>query len=185
VESITVRWPSGKETRYGAVNEGTLVTAYENREGGAFEESPYRTVEVPEVATARREKFPAAQESPAKLHVYTTTATWCAACKGHLPTWERLGEEEGVAIFGVPVDPEDDAAKLASYVEEWKPAYQMLADLDDTQRGVVTSFLGRRIGLAEAPLPSTVITDAEGGVLEVMMGVPTLSDLRRLLDANR
>jgi len=33
----------------------------------------------------------------------------------------------------------------------------------------------------QRPLPSTVITDSEGRILEVMQGVPTLSLVRRLI----
>ncbi len=113
-----------------------------------------------------------------ELRIYTTTATWCAACLTHLPALARL-KQEGVALYGVPIDPDDDAAKLAEYVEKRKPPYQMLAEIGAGEKQAVSEFLAQELQMQNPLLPSSVITDGEGNVLEVMQGIPTLSQLRK------
>ncbi|MGI9240983.1 MAG: ASPIC/UnbV domain-containing protein [Verrucomicrobiales bacterium] len=179
VESLSVRWPSGKIHTLENVAEGTLVTAFENRAAGAFTQEPYRngrSRSVPPAAGAR--KFPIAGSGAGKIQVYTTTATWCAACVGHLPALTRLNQD-GVALYGVPIDPEDDAAKLGEYVEKREPPYEMLVAIDDGEKQAVSEFFARELGVPNPVLPSSVITDADGNVLEVMQGIPTLSQVRK------
>ena len=112
------------------------------------------------------------------MRVYTTTATWCAACLSHLPSLAHL-KEEGVAIYGVPIDPDDDAEKLAGYVEKRKPPYEMLAEMGPEEKQAIADFLAQALGTRSPVLPSSVITDSEGNVLEVMEGIPTLSQVRK------
>lgn len=178
-KSVSVRWPSGNQFTIEKVAEGTLLTAHEHRPEGAFIAETYRREMPPVVTTvAAREKFPVSASAEGKVMVFTTTATWCGACLNHLPALAQLGDN-GVALFGVPVDVEDDAAKLADYVERRKPPYQMLTDLDTAGKKAVTAFLVRAMHTPDPVLPSSVITDAEGNVLEVLRGIPTLSQIRK------
>lgn len=179
VESVTVTWPSGKVTSVEGVAEGTLLTAYENREAGAFTRAEYRNLReraAEEVVGGKR--FPLAKRGEAKVQVYTTTATWCVACIGHLPAVADLAQD-GVELFGVPIDAEDDAAKLAAYVEERKPVYEMLAEIGAGEKEEVVAFLRNELRMRDPGLPSSVITDGEGKVLEVMQGIPTVSQVRK------
>ncbi|MFT4549886.1 MAG: hypothetical protein ACI8XO_002085 [Verrucomicrobiales bacterium] len=79
----------------------------------------------------------------------------------------------------MPVDPDDDAAKLAAYVEKHKPAYQMLVEISNVEKQAVTDFLAKELRMQNPVLPSSVITDADGNVLEVIKGLPTLSQVRK------
>ncbi len=178
VESVNVRWPSGKTFSIENVAEGTLLTAYENREEGAFVQKPYRDGRERSVRAIIKKRFPVSQGTPAKVQIYTTTATWCVACISHLPALADL-KQEGVALYGVPIDVNDDAAKLADYVAKKKPPYQMLAEIDSEQKQAVTAFLAEALQMQNPVLPSSVITDADGNVLEVMQGIPTLSQVRK------
>ncbi len=182
-DRITVRWPSGRESTVENVAEGTLITAYENREAGAFVSEPYRSARssLPAPAPApARDPFPLARKLPGKIQIYTTTATWCAACVGHLPALARL-QDDRVALFGVPVDLEDDASRLAAYVEKTRPPYEMLSATTAADRQAVTTFLANALHTANPVLPSTVVTDGEGKVLAVTPGVPSLSEVRKWL----
>ena len=79
----------------------------------------------------------------------------------------------------MPVDPEDDEAKLAAYVKAKRPPYQMLAAIGAGEKQAVTMFLAGELQMSNPVLPSSVITDADGHVLEVMQGIPTLSQIRK------
>jgi hypothetical protein len=57
-----------------------------------------------------------------------------------------------------------------------------MSDLPVTERAKVGAFLVKQTGTEGPPLPSSVVTDAEDKVLLVAAGIPTVSDLRRLLD---
>ena len=162
------------------VMEGTLLTAREDGESGGFTSQPYRRDARRGIAAPISErKFPLARSTAGeKLRIYTTTATWCAACLTHLPALARL-KQEGVALYGVPIDPDDDATKLAEYVEKRKPPYQMLAEIGAREKQAVSEFLAQELQMQNPLLPSSVITDGEGNVLEVMQGTPTLSQLRK------
>jgi hypothetical protein len=85
----------------------------------------------------------------------------------------------------VPVDENDDAKKLAAYVEKWKPRYRMLSGLPVAERRKVDAFLRGQSGAKTVPLPSTVVTDGAGRVVEIFGGVPSVSDLRRLMVGGR
>ena len=184
VESVSVRWPSGRAHRVEGVAEGSLLTAYENRPEGAFTQAPYRVDRERPALALGREPFPVARAASGGVQVYTTTATWCAACLSHLPALELL-KGDGIALFGVPVDPEDDAGKLAEYVTQKNPPYQMLAGLGTAEREAASAFLAGQMQRQNPVLPSSVITDADGNVLEVMAGIPTLSQVRQWLAASR
>ena len=181
VDSLSVRWPSGKTTTLDTIPEGTLVTAFENSDEGDFTQAPYRSGRALPTAPASVESkpFPLARKTPGKMQVYTTTATWCAACLGHLPELGQL-KEAGIAIYAVPVDPNDDEAKLADYVARHKPPYEMLTDIGNTGKDSVSAFIAEAQQNPNPPLPSSVILDPEGNVVEVLQGIPTVSQVRRL-----
>lgn len=190
--SISVRWPSGRTTTTSDIPEGTLLTVFENPADGpggeAFARTAYRTAAVPpSEPSMERPLFPLAAADQtarpdARLRVYTTLATWCPSCRKHLPAVRRLHEAlatEGIEFIAVPIDAEDDATKLADYVRE-HPLPSRMAALDTAQREGALADFKAALG-EEPPLPSTVITDAQGRVQAAQPGVPAVSLLRRLL----
>ena len=195
VASVKVRWPSGKSSLIENVPAGSLLTAYENPadapEGKSFAAESYRkqTAALPAVSTKETLIFPIAANSgpgdETSLRVFTTTATWCAACIGHLPDLETLKSAlstDGVELVGLPIDEEDDVKKLDKYVAKYKPAYKMFSTITSGQRKRVTQFLAKQMRVETPVLPSTVITDGSGRVLRVMTGIPNVSEVRKLLD---
>ena len=178
VGELSVRWPSGKKMTIENVPADTLLTAHER--SFTFTQVPYQKSQSRPAATSRRPKFPLWQGADGKVHVYTTTATWCAVCAGNLSDLENL-EEDGVALFGVPIDVEDDPKRLDAYVEKWKPPYRMLTQLGIEEKDAMAVFLSQSMRTESPALPSSVITDSHGRVLEVMQGIPTLSQVRKSL----
>jgi thiol-disulfide isomerase/thioredoxin len=179
--SVKVRWPSGKTIEVDVVKEGSLLTAREDDEFTTSVVQKYREETPRKIVDTPKRTFPVANSATHKLQVYTTTATWCTACLGHLPALAQL-KQDGVALYGVPIDVNDDAAKLAAYVEKKQPPYKMLAEISAEEKGKVNEFFAAELRMENPVLPSTVITDGEGNVLEVMQGIPTLSQVRKWKD---
>lgn len=189
VSRLTVRWPTGQVYTLENVAAGALITARESADN-AFETSTYlKSLPVPAGQAPDRPTFAvAATDSGAvpgsKLRLYTTTATWCEACLRHLPevhAMTKLLAADGIEMVAIPIDPEDNQAKLEAYLAKWKPAYRLLIDLPIADRAAVAAFLAAQTGVASPPLPSSIVTDAAGKTLLVTQGIPTVSDLRRLL----
>ena len=184
VTSVSIRWPSGKVTTTKDVPEGTLLTAFENRPAESFSREPYRNTRKSNPPTVPSLKLPIAGTSLKKVQVFTTMASWCPACASHLPSLSYLKSDD-IALFGVPIDVNDTSEILSDYVARNSPAYEMLADLSTTDREIMSAFLGKAMRTEAPALPSTIITDSEGNVLEVMKGIPTLSQVRRWMDETK
>ena len=82
-------------------------------------------------------------------------------------------------MYGVPIDRSDDLEKLEQYRSTYDPAYELLTGLSASHRSQIKGILDRTTPL-EA-LPSSIIVDAAGRVLKSFVGVPTASELRKLL----
>ena len=124
---------------------------------------------------------PPATSSP-RIRVYTLMATWCSACKKELPQIAYLKSRfapEEVGLFGLPADETDDSDKLRHYVQLNRPEYEIIGSLTDKERENVMTIVAKTLG--QEALPSTIVTDANGKVLQCLLGVPSVSDLRRLL----
>lgn len=179
---VTVRWPSGKVSLLNEIKEGELVTVREELTGEGHQREEYRKGVRSETGGVRVRAgvtFPLARETPGKIQVYTTMATWCPSCLKHLPQLAVL-QDDAVALFAVPIDPEDDEEKLGEYVARHSPPYEMLRGVPAAKREEVNGFLSDALGIANPGLPSSVIADSEGNVLQVMQGIPTVSELRKL-----
>lgn len=188
VSNLSVRWPSGQVYHLKNVAAGALVTAYESADN-PFETSTYlESLAVPNRPSEARPTFALAindtsAKPDSKLRLYTTTATWCEACLRHMPEVNAMATQlaaDGVEIVAIPIDEEDTKAKLEAYIARYKPAYRLLVDLPTAHRAEVAAFLRDQTG-AEAPLPSSIVTDGAGRVLLVTKGIPNISELRRLL----
>ena len=186
-DRLSVRWPSGKEQVFENVPSRGALFVYENPaespngsglEVRAFDFGPRRGV-----ASSRIEnELPLAPAEDSELTMFVAMATWCASCKRELPNLGRLREafeEDELSLMGVPIDPEDDQEKLGQYVSEHRPAYDLMDELTERQRSDFKEFCRRQIGTDA--LPATVIARRDGTVLFTQPGIPTLSEIRRLL----
>jgi len=193
-ERVVVEWPTGHRQEVTGVTAGTLLTLYENPADAPDGSGQNRESYVPELRPApsplagseqgKRLAWVAEQEPDARpaLRMYTTMATWCAACKSRIPQLQHIREMFGpdaLGMFGVPIDEADTAEMLESYESRYAPGYEVLAELPATQVNDVRRMV--QVGLQSEVLPATMVTDADGHVLATMAGVPTVSQLRKLL----
>jgi len=192
VRSISVSWPSGRVQIVENVNAGEMLTFFENEsevknESGVKREAYVLKKTRVEAANVNRKykgmNYRRGDNAAAKLCLYVSMATWCPSCRKHLPELKQLRDRfEGsqIRMTGVPVDDTDDAEKLKKYVAENNPPYEMSFEWTVPQR-----FEFVKIAKSETRkevLPTTVITNNEGEVLEIMAGIPSVSDIVRLMD---
>lgn len=183
-EDLVVRWPSGKTQSLPAAPAGTLVTFFENPTPDAVREEPYlRPAALPAaVITRSRLTIPGIQDSPAMLRVATTFETWCDTCKAEHPHFKRLRGQfktADVEFFGLPSDPEETIPAMKNYVAAYNPSYAIIGALAPKDRLAIRKFFESE--LKAYVLPSTVVLNRDNEVLAVYRGVPTVSNLRRLL----
>jgi thiol-disulfide isomerase/thioredoxin len=112
-----------------------------------------------------------------------TMATWCVACKEQTPQLELLAETftpEELEIVGLPVDDKEGAALLQEYATATQPPYRLVLALDEDQRRTVRKTLTSI--LPPDAIPASIVTDGNGRVIQSSAGVPTVSELRRILN---
>lgn len=194
-KSITILWPQGKVQHVDGIRAGELVTFYEDetesKDGTGISRSRYaQDLQQPTLqSTVANRRFQGGQftennkeHESAKLNMYVSMATWCSSCKKHLPELRQLRsmfDRSELGMIGVPVSNADDAQKLKEYVEENNPPYELTESWTFAQR---TKFF--KLAISETRrevLPSTIITNAKGDVLAIMRGIPTASDIIRLI----
>ena len=180
VEGITVLWPSGKKSVIGEVAAGAVVTVFENATEGDVRIERETAATLREVVTELpKEKL--ALPVTHKVNVVVTMATWCPVCRGEVPHLRRLRENLGkeVGFYSLPVDADDDRSKLQKFQKEVNPPYVILDSISEGQREAVEALMKKSFG--EHPLPTTLILDDEGNLLEAMKGTLTLSQVRLFL----
>lgn len=188
---LKVYWPSGRISTHADLATDAVYRVFENsadtQTGEAIVRQPYGAVDL------ARQTVPAKQDHElkslverdphtAKLRMYTTSATWCSACKKANPDLALLRgsfSAEDLAMFGVPIDPEDTREKWAVYQDKYRPAYQILAGLEAQHVDTVKNLVMQE--LHGDALPATLICDSEGRLLQAMWQVPTVSHIRQAL----
>ena len=191
--SIEITWPTGLVQRAENVDAGQLVTFYENADETKSQSGVERTEYVLSSLSTKGEtavqprhlkgiEFKYGDNASAKLNLYTSMATWCPSCKKHLPELQQLRsrfDETLLSMTGVPVDFGDSVDKLNQYVLENKPPYELSFDWTTAQR-----LRFHKIGVSKTRqkvLPTTIIANSRGDVVEIMAGIPSVSDIIRLL----
>ncbi len=183
---LTVRWPSGNVSEYGGVTAGNLVTCYEDprqtfdRKG--IMAVPYVPAETMLASDDSPQDVFKPLDSDAQLNVFVSMATWCANCKKNQPQVRTISRQFGdkIGLYGIPVDADDTVEKLEKYQSEYSPAYEIVQGLNEDVVNQMKDIVTRRSG--QGALPSTIVTDREGNVLHTYGGVPSVSDLNKLLD---
>jgi thiol-disulfide isomerase/thioredoxin len=199
VPSLAVTWPAGRTGTTADIPAGTLLTVYENPAQSPTGQEFVREVYVAPVASrapvaaaapataarsARRVALPPppGEETPPRLRLYSTMATWCVACRGELPQLRRLRETfaaADLAMAGVPIDTAESREQMKAWGAANRPPYELLAGLTRVQVLGVKSMV--RETLNSDAVPATLITDAVGNLLYAQWGPPTLSRIRALL----
>ena len=207
VRTLNVRWLSGVEQTLSNLPANQRVMVYENPSdsptGEAFVITPYRNPKFkmsnhlagregdwrprmlptePSISTLNLQS--AGQSAPARgLILYTAVATWCDDCTGENPDLQALRTfftEDALAMYGIPIDRADTRELLESWSEGVAPSYHLLMDLSESERSNIENVLYAELR-DFGRVPASIVTDSEGRVLLARWGVPTVSDVRRLL----
>ena len=189
MESIEVRWPSGNTQRLEDVAASQLATVFEDAtessDSSGFEVSRY-LVDPQPVAKAAGGKSakpsPAAGGPKSELTLFTSVASWCPNCRKQLPQLHLLRREftaEQLGIFGAAVDENDSEDRLQKYIQKNKPPYTLVTPWLAAHRENFNGLVKKE--LRSDVLPATVIFDRQGKMVSVVPGVPTVSDIKRML----
>jgi len=188
---IKIEWPSGKTQTVPRVKAGSLVTVFENPLESTVEEcyriEDYSRILPDRPATSIKEivssrDFDVEEYTSARLTVVTTTASWCAACARHQPLLQFLSDsfEPGqVGIVAFPIDREDSADDLREFVSRHRIAYPVWFNPGPGQREEIELLLNE--AGCGGVLPSSLVVDETGRVLLIQKGIPSVSQLRQLL----
>ena len=191
VDSAQVVWPSGISQTLKDIATGSLVTVFENETEtdaqSGFEVTRY-LIDAKErrpssVHVRKRLKLNHTANQNAQLTLYTSMATWCPNCVKRLPQLAMLRDHfsnDQLMLVGIPVDETDGKAKLTAYMKKHDPPYGLYRSISPAERQLFSESITQKIG-ADV-LPATIIVGENGTVLPVVAGVPTVSDLKHLLD---
>ena len=191
VDSIEVRWPSGNTQRHEDLKAGQLATVFENvaesSDGSGFEVSQYLVTDRPVAKRASPKtnpvkRPPAAAGPQSDLTLFTSVATWCPNCRKQIPQLRLLRSkytDDQLNIFAAAVDENDSADKLQQYVRKHKPPYKLATPWGAPQRQNFNQLVKAKLG--SDVLPATAVFDRQGNIVSVVPGVPTISDIKRLL----
>lgn len=186
VDHLHVTWPSGNVTAIGGVDTNQLVVVTEvPRDGVSITTKPYVASPPAAVAEYWVGKLPEKvlpEMQSARFHLIITTATWCAACKSYLPQVVRLSESfdrSQIKLWGLPADVIETPDQINEYIGQYQPAYEMLTNVESSQRDHLLAMI-RQQTQSDA-LPSSVLLDADGRILRIIPGVPSVSDVARLM----
>jgi len=171
------------------VAAGQLATAFENAkessDGSGFEVSRY-LVDPQPVAKAAGEKSakpsPAANGPKSELTLFTSVATWCPNCRKQIPQLHLLRRAftaDQLGILGAAVDEGDSKDKLQQYILKNKPPYTLATPWSANARKNFNQLVNKE--LRSDVLPATVAFDKQGKIISVFPGVPSVSDIKRML----
>lgn len=207
---MEVRWLSGKLQSFDDVPARVLVTVYENPAqsptGEALVVEPYerdvgslahlvdsddywknRFLPTPPLASTLSINHEGnSLRSEQGLTLIATMATWCVACVEEMPEFRALRgalSEADLAIVAVPVDGEDTTEMLEAWSAKHQPPYEIVTGFASSEVDRVNAVTLAELR-AEA-VPATFVTNRDGNVLMARWGVPTVSDIRRLLWQDR
>lgn len=210
-ENVQVLWPNGSVTVIGDVRQGQVVTVFENHAespnglGFAIEtlerlrDNPYTRNE----AMPRKEAIAHSPllerlgngQTKAKYRLFTTWFTSCVACKRAAPVLASIQDNfpaSELEILGFNNSEDDSKKDMLRYAETYAPPFKMLLDRTDEdieeykklQDLLIGSIMHR--GEEEKPsdlTPGYILTDANGDIISIDVGVPTYSKVRKTLDA--
>ena len=193
VDSITVNWPSGKSSKIENVLAGELITVFEDidqsEDGSGFVRSQYvidGVANYDQPSNNRRKiLFSPIDKPTGKFALYVSMATWCPSCRKHLPQIKRIRDyfsDEQLDLIGVPIDANESDELVMEYVKKYQPAYELnMKQWDLPKRKKFSQIASDKF--TTDLMPATIITDQEGVVLDVYRGVPTISEIAKLLSS--
>lgn len=207
IDSLRVRWLSGKTQVIGDVPAGSLVTVYENPanspSGRPFVVEPYRKAPSSLMTQVSSDDFWKGRLLPKKprasrlaiedgghgqaprsgrLNLYTTMATWCLACREEIPEFQQLRQtfdDRELAIYGLPIDRTESQELIERWADQFRPPYDLLTGLPEQEVDKASQVVLSELGIeGDAAVPAAILTDETGQVLLARWGVPSVSEVR-------
>lgn len=131
---------------------------------------------APSLQAQKVEKVTAAQlqakiaESEADVKVVNFWATWCAPCIEEMPYFMQLGKElaeEGVVVFFVSMDFEDEASYVETFLseQEWQVASLLRTGKDDP-------FISALHSDWSGVVPATIVYGQDDSPIDFWQGKP-------------
>ena len=102
-------------------------------------------------------------------------ASWCDPCRKEAPELERFDRSLHGAARLVGVDYTDQAGSARGFIHQYGWTFSVLSDPNGTY-GARYEFSG---------LPTTVVLDSRGRIVQTLRGPQTLADLRGALESAR
>jgi cytochrome c biogenesis protein CcmG, thiol:disulfide interchange protein DsbE len=100
-------------------------------------------------------------------------ASWCEPCRQEAPELERLNRSLHGEAQLVGVDYTDRASNARDFIRQYGWTFPVLSDPDGIY-GARYRFSG---------LPTTIVLDSQGRIVETLRGPQTAADLRQALDS--
>lgn len=122
----------------------------------------------PTVLQAPKQTLASLRGAPALINFW---ASWCENCREEAAELEKLSRSLNGEATLVGVDYTDKTAGAKSFIRKYGLTFPMLEDAD--------GVYGARFNLNG--LPSTVVLDSQGRIVETLRGPQTEADLRRAL----
>jgi len=188
VDWIEVSWPSGRVERLPGAPAGRSLRIVEGE--NAFQRVTEVRFSLPDPVTAearrwqqfafkRGDRLPALAMSKVggggedlgtligggRVTLVNFWATWCVPCRTEMPELEKLHQaagEAGLRVIGISVDRPQDHAAIPAFVGQTGISYPIYT----AEHGALTAIFSG----TQAPIPSSLVIDEEGRVVEVFTG---------------
>ena len=99
--------------------------------------------------------------------------TWCGPCRIELPDFIKLYDKyhkDGLEIVGITIRRGESIEDVARFQDQWGLNYLLLNDINGNEVSKVTMDYSRAIGQMISGIPTTLIIDREGFIVNGFIG---------------
>ena len=99
--------------------------------------------------------------------------TWCGPCRMELPDFVKLHNKynkDGLEIVGITIRRGESIEDVAKFQEQWGLNYLLLNDINGNEVSEVTMAYSQAIGQMINGIPTTLIIDREGFIVNGFVG---------------
>jgi peroxiredoxin len=99
--------------------------------------------------------------------------TWCGPCRMELPDFVKLYDKynkDGLEIVGITIRRGESIEDVARFQEQWGLNYLLLNDINGNEVSEVTMDYSRAIGQMISGIPTTLIINREGFIVNGFIG---------------
>ncbi len=99
--------------------------------------------------------------------------TWCGPCRMELPDFVKLYDKynkDGLEIVGITIRRGESIEDVARFQEKWGLNYLLLNDINGNEVSAVTMDYSRAIGQMISGIPTTLIINREGFIVNGFIG---------------